>query len=70
MPSCPCCGSRTGCVTCPVCYWTDDRRTDPGSFPNGTMTLEEARLNVAIYGASAPRYQRLVRPPRPDELSE
>jgi len=25
---CPCCGHRTGCTTCPVCFWTDDGRAD------------------------------------------
>jgi hypothetical protein len=69
---CPCCGSRTGCGTCPVCFWTDDGRRDPDaeSFadgPNGDLTLSHARLNFAIYGASHPRYQEMVRPPRPDE---
>jgi Cysteine-rich CPCC len=69
MIPCPCCGNRTGCTTCPVCYWTDDRRADPDARtdPNGALTLDEARLNFAIYGASQPRYQNLVRPARPEE---
>lgn len=69
---CPCCGCRTGCRTCPVCFWTDDGRRDPeapapAGGPNGDLTLAEARLNYAIYTASHPRYHDLVRPPRPEE---
>ena len=70
---CPCCGYRTGCTTCPVCFWTDDgrRSTDAGVVsdgPNGELSLNDARLNFFIYGASHQRYQDLVRPPRRDEL--
>jgi hypothetical protein len=72
MPRCACCGFRTGCSTCPICYWTDDGQTD---LPSGTaannlntdLSLADARLNFSIYGASAPRYQNLVRAPRHDE---
>jgi hypothetical protein len=67
LTPCPCCGSRTGCATCPVCYWTDDRPTDD-TAPNGSLSLGEARLNFAIYGASQRRYRQLVRPARVDEL--
>jgi hypothetical protein len=70
---CPCCGYRTGCSTCPVCFWTDDRRRGNEhdvlpDGPNGNLSLSEARLNFAIYGASHRRYADLVRPPRSDEL--
>jgi hypothetical protein len=34
---------------------------------NGNLSLADARLNFRIYGASAARYQDLVRPPRGDE---
>ena len=71
MTPCPCCGSRTGCRTCPVCYWTDDPGSAapaPRNGPNGTLSLDEAKLNFAIYGASQRRYQQLVRPARPEEL--
>ncbi|GAB3145655.1 hypothetical protein GCM10027290_25910 [Micromonospora sonneratiae] len=72
VDACPCCGYRTGCETCPVCFWTDDGRRDAEADivqdgPNGDLTLSHARLNFAIYGASHPRYQDMVRPPRPDE---
>jgi hypothetical protein len=70
---CPCCGYRTGCVTCPVCFWTDPAQADPGAFvavggPNGDLTLGEAKLNFALYGASHPKYREVVRKPRPDEI--
>jgi hypothetical protein len=72
LPKCPCCGYRTGCITCPVCYWTDDGQNDSDAEivrggPNGGLSLSHARLNFAIYGASHPRYKSLVRQPRPDE---
>ena len=72
---CPCCGYRTGCLTCPVCFWTDDGRSAddlrtalvPGG-PNGDLTIADARLNFAVYGASYRKYAELVRRPRADEL--
>lgn len=69
---CRCCGYRTGCATCPVCFWTEDGRPESAADqatggPNGDLSLTEARLNFAIYGASHRRYQDLVRPPRDDE---
>ena len=64
LSQCSCCGYRTGCRTCPVCYWTNDDAPD-GS--NGDLSLGEARLNFALYGASRPRYAELVRAPRADE---
>jgi hypothetical protein len=36
--------------------------------PNGDLTLGEAKLNFALYGASHPRYAEVVRRPRTDEL--
>lgn len=35
--------------------------------PNGDLSLSHARLNFAIYGASHPRYQDMVRAPRVEE---
>lgn len=69
---CRCCGYRTGCLTCPICFWTEDGRPESAadlgsSGPNGDLSLSEARLNFAIYGASHRRYRDLVRPPREDE---
>ncbi|MFE9655825.1 CPCC family cysteine-rich protein [Micromonospora sp. NPDC006431] len=73
LDRCPCCAYRTGCTTCPVCFWTDDgqRDADAGTVaggPNGDVSLSDAQLNFAIYGASHPRYVDVVRPPRSDEL--
>jgi hypothetical protein len=57
-------------VTCPVCFWTNDgaEGVAPGVARNGELSLPDARLNFAIYGASHPRYAQVVRPPRADEL--
>jgi hypothetical protein len=73
LGACPCCGYRTGCTTCPVCYWTDDGRRDVEAGivtggPNGEISLTDARLNFSIYGASHRRYRDFVRPPRNDEV--
>lgn len=69
---CPCCDHRTGCITCPVCFWTDDGQRDPdadtAAGSNGETSLSDARLNFAIYGASHRRYVEVVRLPRSDEL--
>jgi NifB/MoaA-like Fe-S oxidoreductase len=72
LKPCPCCGYRTGCSTCPVCFWTDDGQDDHDAAvvrggPNGDLSLSTARLNFAIYGASHRRYLDVVRPPRADE---
>ncbi|MFC5001865.1 CPCC family cysteine-rich protein [Dactylosporangium cerinum] len=72
LPRCACCGFRTGCTTCPICYWTDDGRSDVhddvgAGSRNGDLSLADARLNFSIYGASTPRYKDLVRAPRADE---
>ncbi|HEX8630508.1 MAG TPA: CPCC family cysteine-rich protein [Catenuloplanes sp.] len=69
---CPCCFYRTGCSTCPVCFWTDDGQDDKDADvvrggPNGELSLNDARLNFALYGASHRRYADVVRPPRVDE---
>lgn len=73
LSQCNCCGYRTGCVTCPVCFWTNDGQGDADADavrggPNGELSLSLARLNFAIYGTSHLRYRDLVRRPRPDEL--
>jgi hypothetical protein len=69
---CPCCYYRTGCTTCPVCFWTDDGQSDSDAdqvrgTANGELSLTEARLNFAIYGASHRRYSEVVRAARADE---
>ncbi|WP_307246962.1 CPCC family cysteine-rich protein [Catenuloplanes indicus] len=70
---CACCGYRTGGGTCPVCFWTEDGSSDRDAKvakggPNGELSLDEARLNFAIYGASHRRYLDVVRKPREDEM--
>ncbi len=69
ISQCSCCGFRTGCRTCPVCYWTNDDApaAPPADGSNGDLSLGEARLNFALYGASRRRYVELVRAPRADE---
>jgi hypothetical protein len=72
IEQCPCCRHRTGCTTCPVCFWTDDGQDDRDADvvrggPNGELSLADARLNYAIYGASHRRYADVVRAARPDE---
>lgn len=74
IKQCPCCYYRTGCTTCPVCFWTDDGQGDADADevrggPNGELSLTEARLNFAIYGASHRRYLGVVRAARADERS-
>src|SRR5439155_17246559 len=44
----------------------DLRHGAAGSI-NTDLSLADAQLNFSIYGASAPRYQNLVRAPRHDE---
>nr|WP_240742230.1 CPCC family cysteine-rich protein [Micromonospora zingiberis] len=56
-----------------MCFWTDDGQGDTDADvirggPNGDLSLTMARLNFAVYGACHPRYQELVRAPRPEEL--
>jgi hypothetical protein len=72
IEKCPCCFNRTGCRTCPVCFWTDDGQGDADADvvrggPNGELSLSEARLNFALYGASHQRYRDVVRAARADE---
>ena len=56
-----------------MCFWTEDGSSDQNSKvaqggPNGDLSLDEARLNFAIYGASHRRYLDVVRKPREDEM--
>ena len=70
---CPCCTFRTLQETgafelCPVCYWEDDGQSDADAGivrggPNGTLSLYEARMNFAEFGASDLLWVGHVRPP-------
>jgi hypothetical protein len=74
---CPCCGFLTfyeePCGTfeiCPVCYWEDDnvQNEDPDycGGANG-ISLNEAKKNVAKYGAVKKEFSDKVRKPFPYE---
>ena len=75
---CPCCGFRTLCgrgqfETCPVCYWEDDGQDEHDTDiarggPNGYLSLREARVSFAKYGACEQRFVPKVRAPLPEEL--
>jgi Cysteine-rich CPCC len=75
---CHCCGyltldqAPTGTYDiCKVCFWEDDpvQSEDP-SYPGGAngVSLEEARANFRRLGVSEGRFQKHVRPPRPEEM--
>ena len=76
--ACPCCGFKTldergGFEMCPVCWWEDDGQDDHDANrvrggPNGILSLNEARQNFLIFGASEEKFQSGVRPPKPEEI--
>ena len=73
MVRCPCCRNRTieernNNEICRVCFWQDDGQDDQDQDdvrggPNGLLSLKQARLNYAKYGASDPKLMKLVRSP-------
>ncbi|MFE0593846.1 CPCC family cysteine-rich protein [Micromonospora echinospora] len=75
--ACPCCGyltlgERGGYEICDVCFWEDDGQDDHDAArvrggPNRNLSLLDARRNFLQCGASDPKDQKYVRPPRPDE---
>lgn len=77
---CPCCGFRTlpergGYDICEVCFWEDDGQDDHDADtvrggPNYELSLAQARLNFAEYGASSQRVKSYVRPPLESEKEE
>jgi Cysteine-rich CPCC len=57
---------------CPVCYWEDDGQSDADvdavrGGPNGNLSLSQARMNFAEFGASDLIYVGSVRPPLDSE---
>ena len=63
---CPCCGYKTleapeALKLCPVCWWEDDGQEDDDASEvrltvNGQLSLKEARVNYAQFGAAHPRF--------------
>ncbi|HEY1836404.1 MAG TPA: CPCC family cysteine-rich protein [Rhizomicrobium sp.] len=75
---CPCCGyltlqNRGANEICPVCYWEDDGQ-DIGDLdtvrggPNGKLSLRDAMIAFARYGAVEERFKSKVRKPLPEEI--
>ena len=68
---CPCCRSitlrrRAAYQVCPVCLWEDDGREEQHasecrSGAHGRLSLSQARLNYARYGACEPGLAHLSR---------
>ncbi len=76
--ACPCCNFLTleefpgGTFNiCPVCYWEDDnvQLADP-DYEGGANreSLNQAKENFKLFGASSKRRKKWVRKPRPEEI--
>ena len=74
---CACCGNLTleesgKHEICPVCFWEDDlvQNEDP-TFAGGSnaVSLTEAKVNFAEFGACEKRYIDKVRKVSPDEIN-
>lgn len=74
---CPCCRfltleARGWFEICPVCGWEDagqdDRNADEYAGGPNRVTLSEARVNFAEFGASEERRRQRVRAPLPSEF--
>jgi hypothetical protein len=75
--ACPCCAFLTlhqpppgSYEICPVCYWEDDalQFAEP-DYEGGANqeSLNVARANFRMFGASSRKSLSHVRPPRPEE---
>lgn len=75
---CPCCGCRTkeafcDFEICPVCFWQDDGQNDDTANevwggPNKDLSLAQARLNFAAFGAVSENFRTHVRPRDASEM--
>ena len=78
--ACPCCGYLTipddgtypgSFFVCPVCYWEDDdvQFYDPDLRGGANqMSLNEARMAFAKFGAVDAMFSPKVRHPQPEEV--
>ncbi|WP_082720328.1 CPCC family cysteine-rich protein [Burkholderia sp. MSMB1835] len=76
--ACPCCGYLTYLSPpsgtfeiCPVCMWEDDNvQLDDPDYSGGAnvVSLNQARQNFNLYGASEARFEKSVRRPNPEEI--
>lgn len=74
---CPCCEFKTldqpgAFEICAVCQWEDDGQGDRDLVvvrggPNGDLSLQQARLNFAAFGACSEEALPFVRQPLDDE---
>jgi len=77
---CPCCRyktlhSRGSYEICKVCFWEDDGQDDHDADlvrggPNQDLSLTQAQVNFARFGAVEERFREFVRPPRDNEKIE
>jgi hypothetical protein len=75
---CPCCGYRTLCgragdEICPVCWWEDDGQDihdadEVRGGPNGSLSLDQARVNFRELGACDLVFLTRVRKPKAEEM--
>jgi Cysteine-rich CPCC len=75
---CPCCRYKTlrgrgQFELCPVCFWEDDDQDEPDADlvrggPNAALSLRQAQINFANFGACEQSFANKVRGPLTEEL--